>query len=91
MGKEHVLKNEKGIVLIVALLMLLVLTLIGISSISTTSYENIIAGNERLAKAAFYASEAAIQLGLNQVLDVGTGTISKTKIGFETYYKGTIA
>ncbi len=59
--------NERGIVLIVALMLLLVLTILGIGSISTTSFESIISGNERLANIAFYSAEAGIQVGLNQV------------------------
>ncbi len=57
------LGSERGIVLIVALMLLLVLTIIGINSISTTSFESIISGNERLANMAFYSAEAGIQSG----------------------------
>jgi len=84
-GKNRV-GNERGVVLIVALLLLLVLTIIGISSISTTSFENVISGNERLASTAFYASEAGIQVGLNQIPD--TTAISKSNIGEDTSYRG---
>ena len=86
-GKNR-LGNEKGVVLIIALLLLLVLTVIGISSISTTSFENIISGNERLSSAAFYASEAGIQVGLNQIPD--TTAIEKKEIypGSDTSYRG---
>jgi len=81
--------NERGIVMIVALMLLLALTIIGISSISTTSFESIISGNERLANVAFYAAEAGIQRGVNQVPN--TTPISKTEIGPDTYYAGTVA
>jgi Tfp pilus assembly protein PilX len=84
-GKNRV-GNERGVVLIVALMLLLVLTIIGISSISTTSFDNIISGNERLSSTAFYASEAGIQVGLNQIPD--TTAISKSTIGADTSYRG---
>jgi hypothetical protein len=84
-GKNRV-GNEKGVVLIVALLLLLALTIIGISSISTSSFENIISGNEMLANTAFYSAEAGIQMGLNQIPD--TTAISKKKIGQDSYYRG---
>ena len=87
-GKNRV-GNERGIVLIVALLLLLALTIIGINSISTTSFENIISGNERLAHTAFYSAEAGIQVGLNQVPE--TTAISRTNIGADTYYTGAVA
>ena len=84
-GKNRV-GNEKGVVLIVALMLLLALTIIGISSISTTSFENIISGNEMLANTAFYSAEAGVQMGLNQIPD--TTAISKNKIGQDSYYRG---
>jgi Tfp pilus assembly protein PilX len=89
-GKNRV-GNERGLILIVALMLLLVLTIIGISSISTTSFETIISGNERLANTAFYSAEAGIQVGLNKIPEVTS--ISKTKIGpstSDTYYTSTV-
>jgi Na+-transporting methylmalonyl-CoA/oxaloacetate decarboxylase gamma subunit len=81
MGK-NILINEKGVALIIALLMLLILTLIGISAISTTTFENSISGNERVGTDAFYASEAGIQIGLNQLPD--TKPIPVTAIGADS-------
>src|SRR5512139_1802058 len=81
--------SERGIVLIVALMLLLVLTIIGINSISTSNFESIISGNERLANIAFYSAEAGIQVGLNQVPD--TTPISKREIGPDTRYSTTFA
>jgi len=54
------LRNSQGVALIVALLVLLVLTLIGISAISTTTYETNIAGNERLYNRSFYSADAGV-------------------------------
>ncbi len=83
-GKD-ILGNEKGVVLAAALLMLLVLTLIGISSINTSTFETGISGNERVAADAFYASEAGIQVGMNQVPD-STNAIPKTQLKVDSYY-----
>jgi hypothetical protein len=58
--KKNNLKNQKGVSLVIALLILLVLTLLGISAISTTTFETNIAGNERLYNRAFYASDAGV-------------------------------
>jgi hypothetical protein len=52
--------NHRGVSLVIALLILLVLTLIGISAISTTTFETNIAGNERLYNNAFYSSDAGV-------------------------------
>lgn len=91
MRAKNRIGNQRGIVLIVALMLLLVLTIIGISSISTTSFESVISGNERVANTAFYSAEAAVQVGLNQI--PATTAISKTRIGpltSDTYYSGTV-
>jgi len=83
--EENILREEKGVALVIALLMMLVLTLIGISSISTTNFETSISGNERVRMDAFYAAEAGIQVAINQVPD-NTNAIPKTKIKEDSYY-----
>jgi hypothetical protein len=47
--------------------MLLILTFVGISAISTTTFETNITGNERVGAKAFYASEAIFEIGLKQL------------------------
>lgn len=76
--------NRKGVVIIIALLILLVLTLIGISAISTTIFDTSISGNERVGADAFYASEAGIQVGISQLPD--TTPIVETKLKEDSYY-----
>jgi len=82
--KRNTLREKKGIAIIIALLMLLVLTLIGISSITTTNFETNLSGNERLNTDAFYAAEAGIQVGINQIPD--TNPIQKTELKENSYY-----
>ena len=53
-------QGERGIVLVLALLMLLVLTLIGGSSMSSTNFEVLISGNKRVSEKAFYSAEAGV-------------------------------
>jgi hypothetical protein len=55
------LRNERGSALIVALLMLVVLTLIGISASTTTTFELQISGNDKLYKMAFYQAEGGTE------------------------------
>jgi len=52
--------NCRGVSLVIALLILLIVTLIGISAIQTTTFETNIAGNEKLYNTAFYHSDAGI-------------------------------
>jgi PilX N-terminal len=72
--ERDILKNEEGVALVIALIVLLILTFIGISAISTTTFETNITGNERVGTDAFYASEAIFQIGLRQ-LDALDSTI----------------
>ena len=51
--------NEKGSVMVVAILILVLLTIIGIAAMSTTNVELKISGNEKSYKMALYAAEAA--------------------------------
>jgi len=81
--EKDILKNNNGVALVIALIMLLILTFIGISAISTTTFETNIAGNERVGTDAFYASEAIFQVGLNQLPD--TKPRPRTKIGEGSY------
>jgi len=83
MGSD-ILRSERGFALIIALLVLLVLTLIGISAINTTTFETSISGNERVGTDAFYAAEAGIQIGLNQLPD--TKPIPVTPIGKDSSF-----
>ena len=55
--------RQKGSVLIVSMVMLFLLTLIGVTSMSSTSLEEKMAGNLRDQQLAFQAAEAALREG----------------------------
>ena len=59
------LTNEKGSALILALLILVLLTLMGISATTTSTIEVQMAGNEKFHDMAFYAAESGWQTSLN--------------------------
>ena len=59
MWNKTLYDNEKGSVLLVALIMLALLSLIGVAATRTTSTELQIAGNEKFQKIAFYTADAA--------------------------------
>jgi Tfp pilus assembly protein PilX len=61
MEKSQSIKNENGSVLIIALIMLVLLTVLGITATSTSNIELQIAGNERIYKRAFYVANAGIE------------------------------
>ena len=56
-------RNEDGIVLVLCLITLIVLTLIGVSTTTTSRLEVEISGNDKTAKEAFYAAEVALTVG----------------------------
>lgn len=61
MKTMNYLTDQKGVALVVALSMLLVLTFIGLAAVSLTSYEAKITGNERVYNNAFYAADGGIE------------------------------
>jgi len=75
--KPSILKNNDGSALIYALLILILLTIIGLSSIKTTEVELKISGNDKLHKIAFFAGEAGIESGraiLNDLKKADSGS-----------------
>jgi hypothetical protein len=52
--------DERGFILVLGLLLLLVATLLAISGVNSTTYEARISGNRRISEQAFYVAEAGI-------------------------------
>jgi len=67
-------KAAAGFVLVLALLMLLVVTLIGVSAIDTSTIETQISGNNRVSVEAFYVAEAGINEAAGRLSRGATGT-----------------
>ncbi|KAF0188875.1 MAG: hypothetical protein FD168_1399 [Desulfobulbaceae bacterium] len=65
--------NEKGFVLIVAMLMLLVISLMGIFMSNTTTTEVIIAGNERHSQEQFFKADAGVNVVIAENTVPGDG------------------
>lgn len=59
---DTVLKNQSGVALIIALLMIIVLTLIGLASTYTSIFEIKLSGNKRGSTDAFYAADSGVQV-----------------------------
>jgi type IV pilus assembly protein PilX len=57
----HSLKKQSGVALFISLVMLLVLTIIGVSAVQTTSLEERMARNSRDRLMAFQAAESALR------------------------------
>ncbi|MBW2066495.1 MAG: hypothetical protein JRJ03_16420 [Deltaproteobacteria bacterium] len=92
------IKGQEGSVLIVALLILVLLTLIGISVTRTTEVEINIAGNEKLYKENLYLAEAGAMECAQRMQEAaelspaiqswlkGLGTVSDTDIRSDAYW-----
>jgi type IV pilus assembly protein PilX len=63
MRENHPFARERGAVLIVSLVFLLVLTVLGVAALRNTTLEERMAGNLRDANLAFQAAEAALREG----------------------------
>ena len=57
------INHKEGAVLIISLIMLLLLTIIGVTAIQTSSLEEKMAGNLRDQNLAFQAAESALRVG----------------------------
>ena len=57
----HLMKSERGVATLIALLMMGMLLLIGLAALTTSDDEVTIAGNEMQEMKAFYAAEAGLE------------------------------
>ncbi len=65
--------NESGVALVVALLMMVVLTLIGLASVFTSAFELRLSGNKRGSTDAFYAADGGIQATMARIENFNLG------------------
>jgi len=59
---SSILKNQSGAALVIAMVMMIVLTLIGLASIFSSTFEIRISGNKRCSTDSFYAADSGIQV-----------------------------
>ncbi len=90
---KHFLKDQQGASFIIALLILLVLTLIGINAINTSIFETNIAGNERLYNNAFFVGDAGVDYFFGTCsafipISQTSGTIDSNAMGLKTALGG---
>jgi hypothetical protein len=57
------MKNEKGMVLVLAIFMLALLSMIGLSSMMTSTTDITIAGNDKFSKIVYYQAESGLTIG----------------------------
>lgn len=59
---KNIIANERGFILVTAMVVLLLLMLIGIGAMRTSSIEVLIAGNDKFHKEAFYSADSGVYL-----------------------------
>jgi hypothetical protein len=57
-----ILKDESGVALVIALVMIVILTLIGLASTYTSTFEMKLSGNKRGTTDAFYAADSGVEV-----------------------------
>ena len=65
--KSLLMKNEEGSAIVVTLMILMVVTIIGVSSTNTTTVELQIVRNDGIYKQNLYLAEAAAQEGIQRI------------------------
>jgi type IV pilus assembly protein PilX len=83
MRKDLHIQRERGAVLIVSLLFLVVLTMLGITAMSGTTFEERMAGNARDAALAHHAAEAALRRARDEILGEAAPSRNITEAHFE--------
>jgi len=80
-GKSMV-RNEKGVVLVLSIFMMALLSMIGMAAMMTSTTETDIAANEKFHKIAFYQAEAGLTIGA-EIVEVQGGYDS---VGDNSFY-----
>ena len=65
------MRNEKGIVLVIAVLIMITATFLGIAAMNTSHIEVRMSGNQRSMEAALYAADGGVDNGLNWLANAG--------------------
>ncbi len=84
--KQSSLKSQTGAALIVALILLVALTLLGIASMNTASLDLIMAGNEQYRSRSFVTAEAGVEAALaGGTFDTSTDSSGSGTAGSDSY------
>ncbi len=83
----RLLRSKRGAALIIAMLLLIILTVLGLAGVQTSTTEIEIAANERRAQCALYAADAGLQFALERVCGMNTDAIPLTGIGNNAFFR----
>ncbi len=72
--------NERGVALVVAVLVMITATFLGIAAVMTSDIEVRISGNQRSSEKAFYAADSGADRGLAWILNLGATVPEKSSL-----------
>ncbi len=78
--RKPMMGNERGVALVVAVLVMITATFLGIAAVMTSDIEMRISGNQRCSEKAFYAADAGIDMGLAWLLNLGPTPPDKSSL-----------
>jgi hypothetical protein len=84
--------DERGVALVIALFIMAILLAAGVFLVRMSATEGDIAYNTMWAEGSFFAADAAINIGLDQLAPtLNTSTIASTAIGGSFNYSGSVS
>ncbi len=83
------MNNERGVVLVTALMVMALLTVLGISALNTSDTEHRITRNQRIANQSFYLAEAGIQHAVGVFTKHGLTVLKNTNFNQRALGGGT--
>jgi Tfp pilus assembly protein PilX len=78
--ERSMLRDERGVALVVAVLVMITATFLGIAAVMTSDIEIRISGNQRCSEKAFYAADSGVDRGLAWLLSLGPTPPDKSSL-----------
>lgn len=82
--------RQRGVVLVITLILLLVLTLVGLAATTSTSLEERMTANQRDTQVAFQAAEAALRSGESTLQNAAAGPFNNSGGMFDSTTAATL-
>jgi Tfp pilus assembly protein PilX len=82
---SSILESQAGAALVIAMIMMIVLTLIGLASIFTSTFEIKISGNKRCSTNAFYAADSGVQAVVARVENFNPTSYNPTTLQYNPF------
>jgi hypothetical protein len=79
-SRRLIIANERGVALVVAVLVMITATFLGIAAVMTSDIETRISGNHRVMEKAFYGADAGADRGLAWLINLGPTVPDKSSL-----------